>query len=33
MSQPLNLRYLAVSAVAGAIFGVGLYISGMGYPL
>jgi hypothetical protein len=33
MSQPLNIRYLAVSAVAGAIFGIGLYISGMVNPL
>ena len=33
MSKPLNLRYLAVSAVAGAIFGIGLYISGMVNPL
>ena len=33
MSKPLNIRYLAVSAVAGAIFGIGLYISGMVNPL
>ena len=33
MSKPLNLRYLAVAALAGAIFGAGLYISGMVNPL
>jgi len=33
MSKPLDLRYLATAAVAGAIFGVGLYISGMVNPL
>lgn len=33
MSSPLNVRYLAVAAVAGVIFGVGLYISGMVNPL
>jgi hypothetical protein len=33
MRKPLNLPSLAVAAVAGAIFGVGLYISGMVNPL
>jgi len=33
MSKPLDIRYLAVSAVAGLIFGVGLYVSGMVNPL
>ena len=33
MSKPLNLRYLVVAAIAGAIFGAGLYISGMVNPL
>ena len=33
MSKSLNLPYLAVAALAGAIFGIGLYISGMVNPL
>ncbi|MGN6685617.1 MAG: DUF6691 family protein, partial [Devosia sp.] len=33
MSKPLNLPYLAVAAVAGVLFGAGLYISGMVNPL
>ena len=33
MSKPLSLPYLAVAAIAGAIFGAGLYISGMVNPL
>jgi uncharacterized membrane protein YedE/YeeE len=33
MSRPLSLPYLAVSAVAGLLFGAGLYISGMVNPL
>jgi uncharacterized membrane protein YedE/YeeE len=33
MSKPLDLRYLGTAAVAGAIFGLGLYISGMVNPL
>ena len=33
MHKSLNLPYLAVAAIAGAIFGVGLYISGMVNPL
>jgi uncharacterized membrane protein YedE/YeeE len=33
MSKPLDFRYLTTAAVAGAIFGVGLYISGMVNPL
>jgi uncharacterized membrane protein YedE/YeeE len=33
MNKSLDLRYLAVSAVAGLIFGIGLYISGMVNPL
>jgi len=33
MNKSLNLPYLAVAAIAGAIFGAGLYISGMVNPL
>ena len=33
MSKTLQLPYLAVAAIAGAIFGIGLYISGMVNPL
>jgi uncharacterized protein len=33
MSKPLDLRYLGTAAVAGGIFGIGLYISGMVNPL
>jgi uncharacterized membrane protein YedE/YeeE len=33
MSKALDLRYLAVSALAGLLFGVGLYVSGMVNPL
>ena len=33
MSKTLNLPYLAVAAIAGAVFGIGLYISGMVNPL
>jgi len=33
MSKTLHLPYLAVAAIAGAIFGIGLYISGMVNPL
>ena len=33
MNKTLNIPYLAVAAVAGAIFGLGLYISGMVNPL
>jgi uncharacterized membrane protein YedE/YeeE len=33
MNKSLSLPYLAVAAVAGLIFGVGLYISGMVNPL
>ena len=33
MTKALDLRYLAVAAVAGLVFGVGLYISGMVNPL
>jgi uncharacterized membrane protein YedE/YeeE len=33
MSKTLNLPYLAVAALSGAIFGIGLYISGMVNPL
>lgn len=33
MRKPLNLPYLAVAAVAGVLFGAGLYISGMVNPL
>ncbi len=33
MTKSLNLPYLAVAAIAGAIFGIGLYISGMFNPL
>jgi len=33
MNKSLSLPYLAVSAVAGLIFGAGLYISGMVNPL
>ena len=33
MNKSLNLPYLGVAAIAGAIFGAGLYISGMVNPL
>ena len=33
MNKSLNLPYLATAAVAGLIFGIGLYISGMVNPL
>jgi hypothetical protein len=33
MNRQLNLPYLAVAAIAGVVFGVGLYISGMVNPL
>ena len=33
MTKSLNLPYLAVAAIAGAVFGFGLYISGMVNPL
>ena len=33
MNKSLNLPYLAVAAIAGAVFGAGLYISGMVNPL
>ena len=33
MAKPISLPYLATSAVAGVIFGAGLYISGMVNPL
>ena len=33
MAKPLSLPYLATSAIAGVIFGAGLYISGMVNPL
>ena len=33
MAKSLNFSYLAVSAVAGLVFGIGLYISGMVNPL
>ena len=33
MSKPLSLSYLAVAAIAGVLFGFGLYISGMVNPL
>ena len=33
MNKPTSLPYLAVAAVAGVVFGFGLYISGMVNPL
>ena len=33
MSKDLNLRYLAVAAVSGLLFGVGLYVSQMVDPM
>ena len=33
MAKPLSLPYLATAAIAGVIFGAGLYISGMLNPL
>ena len=33
MHKSLDVRYLAVSAVAGLVFGIGLYVSGMVNPL
>jgi uncharacterized membrane protein YedE/YeeE len=33
MAKSTNFSYLAVSAVAGLVFGIGLYISGMVNPL
>ena len=33
MNKPTSLPYLAVAAIAGVIFGFGLYISGMVNPL
>jgi uncharacterized membrane protein YedE/YeeE len=33
MAKPLSLPYLATAAIAGVIFGAGLYISGMVNPL